>query len=122
MGRWLLRLASLATSILVVAGMAAVWGWQAFTGPGPLAEPTTVIIKRGAGLEAIQTFDGPLKNCRFAFRLFTRHQTDSSKAAMNTIEITGKKTHSRLPDERNLNTNEDRLEFRLPGLIYLQIT
>ena len=53
MGRWLLRLASLATSILVVAGMAAVWGWQAFTGPGPLAEPTTVIIKRGAGLEAI---------------------------------------------------------------------
>ncbi len=53
MGRWLLRLASLATSVLVVAGMAAVWGWQAFTGPGPLAESTTVIIKRGAGLEAI---------------------------------------------------------------------
>ena len=53
MGRWLLRLASLATSVAVVAGMAAVWGWQAFTGPGPLTEPARVIIPRGAGLEQI---------------------------------------------------------------------
>lgn len=53
MGRWLLRLASLTTSFLVVAGLAAVWGWSAFQAPGPLAEPATVVIPRGAGLEAI---------------------------------------------------------------------
>ena len=53
MGRWLLRLASLATSFLVVAGLAAVWGWSAFQAPGPLAEPANVVIPRGAGLEAI---------------------------------------------------------------------
>lgn len=53
MGRWLLRLASLATSLLVVAGLTAVWGWSAFTKPGPLAQPTAVVVPRGAGLEAI---------------------------------------------------------------------
>ncbi len=53
MGRWLLRLASLATSFLVVAGLAAVWGWSAFRAPGPLAEPVNVVIPRGAGLESI---------------------------------------------------------------------
>lgn len=53
MGRWLLRLASLATSFLVVAGLAAVWGWAAFTKPGPLAAPAAVVVPRGAGLEAI---------------------------------------------------------------------
>lgn len=53
MGRWLLRLASLATSLLVVAGLSAVWGWSAFQAPGPLAEPVNVVIPRGAGLEAI---------------------------------------------------------------------
>lgn len=53
MGRWLLRLASLATSFLIVAGMAAVWGWSAFRAPGPLAEPTNLVIPRGAGLDAI---------------------------------------------------------------------
>lgn len=53
MGRWLLRLASLATSFLVVAGLAAVWGWAAFRQPGPLVEPANVVIPRGAGLEAI---------------------------------------------------------------------
>lgn len=53
MGRWLLRLASLATSLLVVAGLSAVWGWSAFRQPGPLAEPASVVIPRGAGLESI---------------------------------------------------------------------
>lgn len=53
MGRWLLRFASLATSFLVVAGMAAVWGWSAFSAPGPLAVPVNVVIPRGAGLESI---------------------------------------------------------------------
>lgn len=53
MGRWLLRLASLAISLLVVAGLAAAWGWSAFTRPGPLAAPATVVVPRGAGLEAI---------------------------------------------------------------------
>lgn len=53
MGRWFLRLASLATSFLIVAGLAAVWGWSALREPGPLAEPANVVIPRGAGLEAI---------------------------------------------------------------------
>jgi UPF0755 protein len=53
MGRWLLRLASLATSFLIVAAMAAVWGWSAFRQPGPLPAPANVVIPRGAGLEAI---------------------------------------------------------------------
>jgi len=52
-GRWIIRLASLATSFLVVAGLAAVWGWAAFTKPGPLAAPAAVVVPRGAGLEAI---------------------------------------------------------------------
>src|SRR3546814_10793451 len=53
MGRWLLRLASLAISAVLVAGLAAAWGWSAFTDPGPLTEPTTVVVPRGAGLEEI---------------------------------------------------------------------
>lgn len=53
MGRWLLRLASLAMSFAIVGGLAAVWGWSAFTQPGPLDQPTTVVVPRGAGLDGI---------------------------------------------------------------------
>lgn len=53
MGRWLLRLASLATSFAIVAGFAAAWGWQAFNAAGPLAASATVVVPRGAGLEGV---------------------------------------------------------------------
>jgi len=53
MGRWLLRLASLLLSAAVIAGFVAVWGWSEFTRPGPLGAETTVVIPRGAGVEAI---------------------------------------------------------------------
>lgn len=53
MGRWLLRLVSLALSLAVVAGLAAAWGWSEFTRPGPLEQPVTVVVPRGAGLEGI---------------------------------------------------------------------
>jgi UPF0755 protein len=53
MGRWLLRLASLLVSLAVIAGLVAVWGWSAFTAPGPLEQPVTVVVPRGSGLEAI---------------------------------------------------------------------
>ncbi len=47
-----------AAAILVVlgvlaAGAAAWWGYDRFTGPGPLAEETVVLIPRGAGLAQI---------------------------------------------------------------------
>lgn len=53
MGRWLVRLASLLLSAAVIAGFAAAWGWSAFTRPGPLDIQTSVVIPRGAGVEAI---------------------------------------------------------------------
>ncbi|MCR9074135.1 MAG: endolytic transglycosylase MltG [Alphaproteobacteria bacterium] len=53
MGRWLLRLVSLLLSLAVIAGFAVAWGWNEFTRPGPLADETTVVIPRGAGMEAI---------------------------------------------------------------------
>lgn len=53
MGRWLLRLASLLLSAAVIAGFAAVWGWNEFTRPGPLTSETSVVIPRGAGMETI---------------------------------------------------------------------
>lgn len=53
MGRWLLSLASLVLSFAIIAGLAAAWGWSAFTRPGPSADPTTVLIPKGIGLEGI---------------------------------------------------------------------
>lgn len=38
---------------LLAAGAAAYWGWQKFESPGPLAEETTLVIPRGAGVTRI---------------------------------------------------------------------
>ncbi len=37
----------------IAAGGAGYWGWQKFKEPGPLAEDTTVVIPKGAGLARI---------------------------------------------------------------------
>ena len=46
-------IAFLAVLAIAAATWAALEGHRRFTGPGPLGEPVTVIIPRGAGLEAI---------------------------------------------------------------------
>ncbi len=50
------RLLRGAVLLLAVAGIAAAglgWGYSVYTSPGPLAEETTVVVPRGAGVEAI---------------------------------------------------------------------
>lgn len=43
--------------LLVLVGIAgaggAWWGWQAWTSPGPLPQPTPMVVQRGGGTEAI---------------------------------------------------------------------
>jgi len=46
-------LAGLFLFVLLAAGPGAWWGWQVYTGPGPLAEQTTLVIARGAGVQGI---------------------------------------------------------------------
>jgi UPF0755 protein len=43
----------LAVAVVAVATWAALEGHRRFTGPGPLAEATSVVIAKGSGLEAI---------------------------------------------------------------------
>jgi len=38
---------------IVVAGAVAMWAYAIYTGPGPLVEPTTLVISPGAGLRPI---------------------------------------------------------------------
>jgi UPF0755 protein len=51
--RFLLRLILLVLVLGAAAAVAAGWGWKRYTGPGPLAEDRTVVIERGAGVNAI---------------------------------------------------------------------
>ena len=51
--RVLLRILLLVLVLGVAGALAAGWGWQRFTGPGPLPEERTVVIERGAGVAAI---------------------------------------------------------------------
>jgi UPF0755 protein len=54
MGRRLLGLAGIVLLLGVAAAAALVaWGWREFNRPGPLAEATTLVIPRGAGVQAI---------------------------------------------------------------------
>lgn len=53
MGRWMLRLLSLGLSFAIIVGFVAIWGWMAFTKPGPLGQPINVVIPRGTGLDGI---------------------------------------------------------------------
>ncbi len=43
----------LALGLVLMAGAAVWWGTQRYTAPGPLAKPTTVVIPKGAGRDAI---------------------------------------------------------------------
>ena len=51
--RFLLRLFLLILVLGVAGAIAAGWAWQRYTGPGPLQEDRTVVIQRGAGVNAI---------------------------------------------------------------------
>ena len=51
--RVLLRILLLVLVLGLAGALAAGWGWQRFTGPGPLPEERTVVIERGAGVAAI---------------------------------------------------------------------
>jgi UPF0755 protein len=51
--RFLLRLVLLLLVLGAAAAIAVGWGWKRYTGPGPLAEERTVVIERGAGVNAI---------------------------------------------------------------------
>ena len=43
----------LALGLVLMAGAAVWWGTQRYAAPGPLAKPTTVLIPKGAGRDAI---------------------------------------------------------------------
>ncbi len=51
--RFLVRLFLLIFCLALAGAASGLWAWQRFTGPGPLAEDRTVIIERGAGVNAI---------------------------------------------------------------------
>ncbi|HEX6103202.1 MAG TPA: endolytic transglycosylase MltG, partial [Alphaproteobacteria bacterium] len=51
--RFLLRLILLVLVLGVAGAIALGWAWQRYTGPGPLTEDRTVVIERGAGVNAI---------------------------------------------------------------------
>lgn len=51
--RSLFRLLLLIILIGAAGAIAAGWAWQRFTGPGPLAEERTLVVARGAGVNAI---------------------------------------------------------------------
>jgi UPF0755 protein len=53
MVRFLLRLVLLILVLGVAGAIVAGWAWPRYTGPGPLAEDRTVVIERGAGVNAI---------------------------------------------------------------------
>jgi len=40
-------------ALLAAAAVLGAWSWQRFTGPGPLAQDTWVIVPRGEGVDAI---------------------------------------------------------------------
>jgi len=51
--RVLRRIAAASGAVLAVAILAALWGWDGYTGPGPLVETQTVVIPKGAGMVRI---------------------------------------------------------------------
>lgn len=51
--RSLVRLVLFVLIVAVAGAIAAGWAWHQFTGPGPLAEDRTVVVERGAGVNAI---------------------------------------------------------------------
>ncbi|MBV8169664.1 MAG: endolytic transglycosylase MltG [Alphaproteobacteria bacterium] len=53
MKRWLLRLVSLLVVLALVGAGAALLGYRDFVDAGPLAEPKTVVLPRGAGVEGV---------------------------------------------------------------------
>lgn len=53
MGRWLVRLLSLFLSFAVIGALVLAWGYAEFTKPGPLAQPATIVVEKGDGVEAI---------------------------------------------------------------------
>jgi UPF0755 protein len=74
MGRRLgIAAALLAVAALLGAGL-AWWGWQRYTGPGPLAQDTAIIVQKGTGMAAIAAElaeDGVVRSPR-EFLLATR--------------------------------------------------
>lgn len=53
MGRLVVRIALGFLALFIVLLGVFLWGYTQFTRPGPLAAPTTLVIARGAGLEAV---------------------------------------------------------------------
>jgi UPF0755 protein len=53
MGRYLVRLVLFLILLGVAVAGAAFWGYREFTGPGPLAEESAIVIPRGAGVNAV---------------------------------------------------------------------
>jgi len=53
MARWFARLALLLAGIGIALGLAYGWAIGRYRAPGPLAQPVTLLIAKGAGLEAI---------------------------------------------------------------------
>ena len=53
MGRLVVRVALGFLALFIVLLGVFLWGYTQFTRPGPLAAPTTLVIARGAGLEAV---------------------------------------------------------------------
>jgi UPF0755 protein len=53
MKRWLLRLVSLLVVLALVGAGAALLAYRDFVDAGPLAEPKTVVLPRGAGVEGV---------------------------------------------------------------------
>jgi len=50
---WGLRAAAGALAVATLLGGATLWGAMRLVAPGPLTEPTTIVIPRGSGLEAV---------------------------------------------------------------------
>lgn len=67
-------IAALAVIAIAVGTWAALEGHRRFTGPGPLAEPITIVIPKGAGLEAIarRLEANKVVPDRFSFMIGTR--------------------------------------------------
>jgi UPF0755 protein len=53
MSRWFARLALLLAGIGIALGLAYGWAVGRYRAPGPLAQPVTLLIAKGSGLEAI---------------------------------------------------------------------
>ncbi|WP_114391886.1 endolytic transglycosylase MltG [Oleisolibacter albus] len=51
--RWVLPAAAFLLLLLALAGGGAWYGWQRYTGPGPLAADSQLVIARGSGVQAI---------------------------------------------------------------------